>query len=382
MKSLDVIIVGAGAAGLLLGRELCNTGISMKILEEDKFVGNPYCTGLITKEGLNDLGLKLDEKIVENKIYGFKIYTKKDCLSIITKDVKGYVLNRVLFDNYLYREINTYGSIVQTGIKVIGCKRVNNGIKVLTNKDTYVTKILIGCDGVNGIVAKSFGLDHKRDIVEISKTYVKEINLDKNVAHIFVLKDISKSFFAWILYRKNRYEVAIGSRRNSREKLITFMKSLRLNPHKIYTSYIPLEMLREICFEHGFLLGNSAGQVKFSTGGGIVYSYYAARVAKKAVLKSLDLEDYSKNFFVNHYQKRFIEKYRFEINAHKFLRNIFLKASQTEFEELLKETKNQDIEKFISKYSNTDKPYRFLLEFATSRKTFKLFLKLLKLYIK
>lgn len=379
MKVYDALIVGAGAAGLLLGRELEKKGISYIILEEDKYVGNPLCTGLVSIDGARELDIYFEEAI-ENEIYGFEVYSKNERICFSGEEPKGIVYNRVLFDRILYKEISEN---VLTRTKAIGIKRIGKDlIKILTNNGTYLTRIIIGCDGINSIVAKSFGLDKEYEIIEISKTYVKDLEFDKNIAHLFISKDISREFFAWVLYRKNRYEVAIGSYKYSEDCLRKFMKKLGINSSRIYKSYIPLDLSKEYCFDNGFLLGNSAGQVKSSTGGGIIYSGYAARIAGDAIVKALDEENFTKDFFDREYKQRFEKEYKFEINTHKFLRKIFLKANDKDLDEVIRISKELNLEELIMKYSNTDKPYKFIRDIVSSKKFFKLFLKLLKIYIK
>ena len=58
----DVLVIGGGPSGLLAAREAASKGAEVLVLEEHKEIGVPnHCTGILSVEGLQRLGVKPHE---------------------------------------------------------------------------------------------------------------------------------------------------------------------------------------------------------------------------------------------------------------------------------------------------------------------------------
>jgi flavin-dependent dehydrogenase len=73
MKKYDVIIVGAGPAGLRCAEVLCECGKKVLVLEKNKIACSKVCAAGLSLKGLD---LKLDPSIIEKKFDKFIIHTK------------------------------------------------------------------------------------------------------------------------------------------------------------------------------------------------------------------------------------------------------------------------------------------------------------------
>ena len=122
MDKTDVVVVGAGPAGLLAAREVASRGLGVKVLEEHNIVGVPnHCAGLLSVEGLARLGVEPSPYFVQNEITGGRIYSPGgEVLEVPGTRTRAYVVDRTLFDRYLAASAEEEGADVETGRRVEG----------------------------------------------------------------------------------------------------------------------------------------------------------------------------------------------------------------------------------------------------------------------
>ena len=71
----QVAIVGAGPTGLQTAIRIKELGFEVSVLEEHESIGIPeHCTGLISKKGVEDLGIHLGDSL-QNSIKGAKLFS-------------------------------------------------------------------------------------------------------------------------------------------------------------------------------------------------------------------------------------------------------------------------------------------------------------------
>ncbi|MEM2276062.1 MAG: NAD(P)/FAD-dependent oxidoreductase, partial [Thermoproteota archaeon] len=99
----DVVVVGAGPAGLLTAKEVASMGCSVLVLEEHDEVGKPErCAGLFSISGLKMLGIPLDHSYIQNIVRGAVFFSPSGRSFILdTKRPIAIVSNRELFDKFL-----------------------------------------------------------------------------------------------------------------------------------------------------------------------------------------------------------------------------------------------------------------------------------------
>jgi flavin-dependent dehydrogenase len=67
MPGFQVAVAGGSISGLLAAREAAAGGASVIVLEEDAEIGTPeHCGGLVSMEGMRNLGIMPDAVTIEN----------------------------------------------------------------------------------------------------------------------------------------------------------------------------------------------------------------------------------------------------------------------------------------------------------------------------
>ncbi len=160
-------------------------------------------------------------------------------------------------------------------------------------------------------------------------------NLTPNSVEVFFGKDYAPGFFAWIAPKRNgRAKVGLAAAKgNPKEYLKRFMlrhpiASQKLRKARILSlSFNPITVSGPISktYTNGLLaVGDSAGYVKPTTGGGIIFGMSSAKIAANIARAALQRNDFSADF-LRKYQERCNKNLGFDINAMVKFRKMFNK---------------------------------------------------------
>jgi geranylgeranyl reductase family protein len=362
VKSL-VSVIGAGTAGLIAARELSLRGIETSVHDQKEIPGRPAsASGIFSIGGINNLGINY-RKSLTNTLYGARFHAGKEVMEVRSKEPQAYVLDREELNSICIDEAEDAGATINLGRRVAG-----NELGEMSEGG-----IVIGADGAASAVASYFKMG---SIDEFILTYKAEYRTridDAGMVDLFFDGNYAPGFFGWLCPNSDSVmEVGIGvSMQNGNAKAYfdKFAGSERIRKVlgnaeflKGGASMIPIRLRKRIFDEERnvVLVGDAAGQVKPSTGGGIVFGGNAAKMAAEAVanriLRGGSLEQYAKS-----YKK----KYMIDTKLHGLARSIYTRDGILGMEGMLKIMKALRMEKFLAEYGDMDMPSvvpkRFLL---------------------
>jgi digeranylgeranylglycerophospholipid reductase len=175
------------------------------------------------------------------------------------------------------------------------------------------TKILIGCDGVNSIVAKKFFKRENYETITCLQYRIANYDaLEYDKIYFYFGNEVAPLGYAWIFPKgENIANVGIGVR-NARAKdyLDKFIENHQIFFSKskiieIGSAPVPISgMIEEIVLDNIMLCGDAAGQVIPVTGGGIHSSIAAGKIAGEVAAISIEEKNYSKDML-----KQYVDKY-------------------------------------------------------------------------
>ena len=185
--------MGAGPAGSSLAIELSKLGAKVLLVDRESFPRDKPCGDYVSPKGiarLKELGVsEAINTIGSQAITSSRLYLNKDLL--VSGDLPtldglpnyGLALPRKELDNILFARAAALGVNVQEKFSVTGYEKNNDGVSVtgkLNGKNVAVSsKLLIGADGANSIIAKNAGLDCKdpRYVLASLRAYVHGLSL-------------------------------------------------------------------------------------------------------------------------------------------------------------------------------------------------------------
>ena len=350
-----IIIIGAGPVGCFLGGILAKAGKEVAVYEEHSSVGEPVqCTGIVTEE----LGkiIKLDEKFIVNRVEKVRVYSKNRKVEIPIRDV---VLDRAKFDRYLAEKAQEYGANIYLEHKFLGI-RGNNA--VLADKNNNIVKVeaeaIIGADGPLSDVAKAnlmFG--NKKFYFGIQARIKGEF---EEKCYEVYFGSICPGFFAWILPESKKVaRVGVAAKNNTKDVFKRFLSVKGIEDKQIIdfqAGLIPIFDKNDIQKGNVYLVGDAAGHVKATTGGGLVYGLKAAKKLADCILNRRDY-------------KKELKKLEKELWIHLKLRRMLDKFSDKDYNKLLKLMGDRKI-KSILEEENRDKPGKVVFKAILAKPSF------------
>jgi len=351
-----VIIIGAGIVGLVLAKELASMGIEATVYDSNKDVadGAERASGILSKKGLERTGINYAGAKL-NTLYGAIIHAGRENLKVKVGSVQAYVLSRSKLARICYDEAKDAGALVMLG------KRLSKE-DVLSMKDTNT--IIVGADGVISTVASAFGFPKISEYVLTYKaTYSDARIADKHMVELFFEGAYAHRFFGWTApYSGTILEVGIGtshtSKRNSLSAFSSFIKTHAIanaiggaEKTSGYASVIPLEVRKRTVFGNVMLVGDAAGQVKATTGGGLIFGIACSKIAASAIKNHIE-----KGIDLKAYERAWRSKYGLDLKLHGLLHSYYSDMTEKRFEALIKLARIFGAESFFSKYGDMDSP--------------------------
>ena len=325
--SYDVIVVGAGPAGSTAALYAVRNGASVLLLDKKKEIGNPIqCAGFIPDASeiqalLPDAELPDSLKSYPDSCVLQRIKTQRifppNC-SIKEFAVRGAVLDRRRYDQFLAEQAAKAGAelMIKTRVtKVEGTVVETSGI---FGKQKIEAKAIIGADGPNSLVARSKGLTFKPGEKEVSAALeyqVRNVDIDPDSLEMYFGNDFVPGGYAWIFPEgEDRANVGVGIRRGMTEKGVSakeylnrFMRDHPIASQKlkngivmnVIAGILPVNGAPErTATEDSLVVGDAAGQIIATNGGGIPPAIIAGKVAGETTAKFIAgrcrLEEYDR----------------------------------------------------------------------------------------
>ena len=364
----DACIIGGSLSGNYLCYLLSNLNLKIVVIEEHTEIGRPFqCAGIVSQK-LSKL-IDLPEELVLNRVNTAKIVAPSGKYIKLSGNERPFVIDRVAFDKLFYNKTKDNKNVSYLlGEKFKSFKYIieksERSLLIKTSKREIKCKILIGCDGPLSLVAKSFGIKSK--IIYGAQIRITA-NFNKDEAVLF-FDPRWKELIGWIVPEGNNniYRIGVASAKNVSENLKILLRKLRIDQTKKIDQQggiIPYGSMNKLAFDNVLLLGDAAGQVKATTGGGIVMLLIAAKYAAYCIVRCFKANKFSKRFIKKNYEKPCYAIVGKELKLHYALRKIFENLTPNDFENLFQIVKkNQDIEQLISLYGDMDFPKRLILQ--------------------
>lgn len=290
MESFDVIIVGAGPAGLKCAETLGNSKYKVLLLEKNSEIGPKVCAGGLTGKDIEYLNLPKD--LIDFHYDEIKFHINNSQFNLKNKNNFAFTIDRKNLGQWQLKKLNKFKNIkVKTSARV---SKIEKDFIVVNNKK-IAYKFLVGADGSSSIVKKHLGIKSKE--VGIAVQYIIPTKKYKEF-EIFFNSKLFSAWYAWIFPHKDY--VSIGCSCNpkilSSKKLTNnFQKWLKENQIDISNAKYEAFMIdfdyQGYQFENIFLVGDAGGFVSGLTGEGI----YQALVSGEEIAKIILDKNYESN---------------------------------------------------------------------------------------
>jgi digeranylgeranylglycerophospholipid reductase len=323
----DALVIGAGPAGLLTAKEIASRGFSVKVLEEHARVGVPsHCAGLISVEGLGRIGIEASGEFVQNTITGGRIYSPDgQCVEISDSRPRAHVIDRAALDQHIAEMAVDAGVELVLGRRVERLTLSGGGVAGASGTGwTEETRLTIDAEGPSRRLAKEAGFVNGRRTPLLGVNTEIACEVDPAMVEVWFGRETAPGFFAWVIPTSGQ-QARIGLATNEGDPtrlLAKFVKrrfgNVAYPPPRAGQVLVDGPVSKTV-FPGMLLVGDAAGHVKPTTGGGVVLGGLCAIEAGKSAVTALESDDITK---LGSYEEAWRRLYGSEFRSMQTLRNL------------------------------------------------------------
>jgi len=325
----DFVIGGGSVAGLAFAAEAAKRKASVLVLEEHETIGEPEkCDGLVSLRGLRSRGYTPNRDVIQNQITTALIHSPQGRhFAVNATSLEVVVLDRSSYDKQLARLAESHGAVIRTGTRVAGTEQGSDEVSVSANGDRITARYYVDATGPAS--------SPRRGIMPAAKYEVEGDWIREHVVEVFLNRELYPGFFAWVIpYGKHHAKVgAAGFGVAPFKALDDFLAS---RPSRILRRIsAPLYVggpVRDFVRGRTILVGESAGQVKPTTAGGIMTSIAGAITAAHWATESLNRGEIG---LLGNYRRDWDSRFQKEMRSMVRLRGVFEKLTNGDLESLM-----------------------------------------------
>jgi geranylgeranyl reductase family protein len=336
----DVVVIGAGPAGLFASLRLAQSGLRVTLLEEHQVVGDPvHCTGILAREAFDQFDLP--SGVILNELTTARFISPSG-LDVVyrTRAIEAVAIDRVAFDVDLAERARSAGVELRHQSRATGARIGRDGvvISVAGQPDVRARVCVLACGGRYAL-HRQLGLTVPSLFLHTAQRELPVERPDELEIHFG--SDVAPRGFGWIvpIRRGRRFYARIGVMTEDRSPTYFDRMLARVRDRWRIDAMegpprqkiLPLNRIERTYGDRLLVVGDAAGLVKPTTGGGIYYSLVSASIAADVLTEAFGENDFSSGRLAD-YEQRWRASLEDELDA------------QLEFRTLAQRMSDEDIE--------------------------------------
>jgi len=291
-----VLVVGAGPAGSCTAREIARAGLDVLAIDRREEIGFPVQCGefipiadelrriLPGSEAYGDL-FEIPPGIVERETRYIDLYGPRG--SSFSIKFNGLTVDRRRFDKEIWRRAEKEGARLSTGVEFQG---LENSGSANTSAGKIGFDVIVGADGPLSRVRRALSLDAPKSI---SQAITAQAAGDWGDRVSMYFGPVAPGGYAWIIPKRETANVGLGVQKVMSSLPLTELLRLFQEKHDIEcgeTTYgqVPISgPIKKTVRGNGLLVGDAAGQVMATNGGGIPIAMICGRIAGRCISSAL-----------------------------------------------------------------------------------------------
>jgi flavin-dependent dehydrogenase len=265
------------------------------LYEEHADIGEPvHCTGVLARDAFAQFGLQPDATLNDLRTVRF-FAPSGDVVEYSTPHVEAVVIDRARFDRRLAEEAALAGVVIHRG-RVSSLDIDRDGVTVCSGESRAGARVAVLACGANYTLQRRLGLGMPRAMLHSAQLEVRAERLGDVEVHLGA--HVAPRGFGWAVpvLRPDGPYVRLGLMCNKGaghyfSRLLANVAprwgarvdNVAMPRQKV----LPLGPIQRTYADRLLVLGDAAGLVKPTTGGGIYYSLLSARLAAETLIEHL-----------------------------------------------------------------------------------------------
>jgi geranylgeranyl reductase family protein len=336
---------------------MAGMGHKVMVLERKRRIGESVCcTGIIGQECVSSF--TIDDNVILRPVNSAKLFSPSgNLLRLWREEPQACVLDRVAFDIAMANRAQGNGAEYILDSPVSNIEVEENRVKIETFPQkaglNLEARAVVIATGFGSKLAERLGLGNFGDFViggqaEVATTEVDEVE-------VYFGREVAPGFFGWLVPTSPlTARVGLLSRHNPELYLRKLLASLVAQGKIVSTetklSYggIPLKPLGRTYGERLIVVGDAAGQVKPTSGGGIYYGLLCADIAADTLHQALQRDDLSAKSLAK-YEREWRRKLGRELKIGYWARKLFERLSDNQIDRIFNIIKTNGIDEALLK---------------------------------
>jgi geranylgeranyl reductase family protein len=342
MERSDILVVGGGPSGLHAAILLARSGFGVRVLERKREIGaDIICTGIVGKEVFSEFGLRTDPVLRE--MQDVRLVSSAGS-EILYRHPEPFacVVDRSAFDLSLADEARAAGAGITLGVAANRFDWTADGVRVEAvgpggEPRRFEARMAILATGIDSRLNTQAGLDVAKDHLYGAQA---EIRTDDKTVAIYVGKSLAPGAFAWAVPASGGLtRIGLITSRQPRTWLVGLIRRFypELNsgfrPEDIRVKAIAQGLVQRTAGDRVLSLGEAAGQVKTTTGGGIYFGLLSSRIAAQVIAGAAKEGSFDARR-LGEYDEAWHSALKKEILVGHFARRIFARFTDNQIERL------------------------------------------------
>jgi len=294
-ESVDALIVGGGPGGLFMAARLAERGVRTLVCEEHGRVGDPvHCTGVLAADSFSRFDLP--DSATLNQLSAVRFVSPGGIpVDYTTASPLATVIDRPAFDRSLADRALAAGAEIRAGARVSALEVDASGVSASVGGALVRTRLAVLACGANYAFQRRFGFGLPRTYLHTAQRELPCRRVADVELHFGQLA--APGGFAWAVpvVRADGPYVRVGVMA-SRDVVGCYARMLEriagrcgvtnldLPPRQ---KILPLGAIDRTFGDRMLAIGDAAGLVKPTTGGGIYYSIVSASLAADVAVDAL-----------------------------------------------------------------------------------------------
>jgi geranylgeranyl reductase family protein len=346
--SYDILVVGAGPSGTTAAERLAAGGFEVAVLEEHPVIGEPVdCTGVIGTEALE--AFQLPRGIVVGSVDAVTIHSPIGIpLSYRGDPSLACIVDRAELDRTLAKRARDAGATFLLSTQAVDAARGTRGVEITCRCSggemrKLSARMVILAGGPRFALHQRLGLETSSILWRSAHAELPGDGLPH--AHVFLGRDVAPGAFAWAVPVRRcgvRY-VRVGV--NSHSDAPRYLRKLcaekfpHLMPHEgplpCRSWVVPVLPLSRTYDDRVLAVGDAAGQVKPTSGGGIYYGMLSARDAADTVSEAFRRGRLTRDI-LSAYQTRWHARLGLDLKIGTLFRRLFARMADRDVDDLFR----------------------------------------------
>lgn len=341
----DVVVAGGSIAGLAFAAEAAKRGIKVLVAEEHGEFGEPEkCDGLVSLRGLRRYGYAPDKKAIQNHIASGVVHSPSgNEIAVNASSLEVVVLDRSAYDKQVAEKAESWGADMRMHSRATEVEKTVDGVSVKVGEERVDARYYVDATGPAS--------SPRSGIIPAAKYEVEADWVREKVVEVFLDARKCPGFFAWIIpFGSHLAKVGVAGRGIDAFRVLDDFLDGR--PHKVMRKVAaPIYVggpAKRFVSGGTLLVGESAGQVKPTTAGGIMTSIAGAVIAARWVSDAVQLGDPR---LVDNYQTDWEGRFLKEMKNMTRLRRVFERLTNPDLDSLVATVSNP---KLLSRLAESD----------------------------